>query len=128
LHERTAEILTGFGYGLPDCRVWRYWDDAQPVKTEGAPAKVLTLALGGKALLAVCSYGPGGDVLLTLDTRRLKLAKDASAVNAETGESVERLASGQFRIALPRHDFRLLTLQGDSPVSHINPSRNDNTK
>lgn len=111
LHERTVEILTGFGYGLPDCQVWRYWDDVQPVKTEGATAKVLTLARGGKVLLAVCSYGPGGDVRLTLDTRRLKLAKDASAVNAETGESIERLAPGQFRIALPRHDFRLLMLQ-----------------
>lgn len=110
LHERVTALLAGFGYGLADCRVWRYWDTEQPVKTAGAPAKTLALARAGKALIAVASYGPAGEVRLTLDTRLLGLPENATAVNAETGEPVERTAPGQFTLTLPRHDFRLIAL------------------
>lgn len=110
LHERTAAILANFGYGLPDCRVWRYWDPEQPVKTSDTPVKTLALARGGQVLLAVASYGPEGDVALALDTRLLGLAKEATAVNAETGAPIERTAPGQFKLTLPRHDFRLILL------------------
>ena len=37
-----AAQMSDFGYGLPDCRVWRYWDDAQPITTTGAPRKRLS--------------------------------------------------------------------------------------
>jgi hypothetical protein len=108
LHERTTAILANFGYGLPDCRVWRYWDNAQPVRTTGAPVKVLALARAGQALLAVASYGPGGDVCVDLDRAALGLSGELAAVNAETGEAVEGNARGQFKLSLPRHDFRII--------------------
>ena len=108
LHERTTAILATFGYGLPDCRVWRYWDARQPVVTTGVPAKTLVLARAGQALLAVASYGPGGDVQISLDRVVLGLTGGAVAVNAETGESIEKIAPGQFKLSLPRHDFRLV--------------------
>jgi hypothetical protein len=111
LHARTLRLLTGFGYGLPDCRVWRYWENGQPVRTEGAPVKTLVMARSGKALIAVASYGPAGEVRLTLDTRKLGLAETATAVNAETGEPVQRVAAGRFTLPVPRHDFRLIAVQ-----------------
>jgi len=110
LHERTTALLANFGYGLPDCRIWRYWDAGQPVKTEGAPARTLVLARERRALLAVSSYGPGGEVLLSLDLPALGLPADAAARNAETGEPVERASEGRFKLPLPRHDFRLIAV------------------
>lgn len=115
LHERTTTILADFGYGLPDCRVWRYWDEAMPVRAEGAPVKLLALARGGKALLVVTSYGGEGEVRLTLDKRLLGLHKDTAATNAETGEPVDRTAPGQYRLTVPRHDFCLLLIQPSEP-------------
>ena len=108
LHERTTALLANFGYGLTDCRVWRYWDDAQPIRATGAPVKTLVLARAGQALLVVASYGPGGDVQISLDQAALGLADDAVAVNAETGERLEQVAPGQFKLFLPRHDFRII--------------------
>ncbi|HRT28244.1 MAG TPA: DUF6067 family protein [Kiritimatiellia bacterium] len=108
LHARTTALLANFGYGLPDCRVWRYWDADQPVKTEGAPVKTIVMARAGRALLAVSSYGPGGDVSLSLDLAALGVPADAVARNAEIGEPIERTAEGRFKLSLPRHDFRLI--------------------
>lgn len=98
------------GYGLPDCRVWRYWDKEQPVTLEGAPAKALVMARAGQALIAIASYGPDGEARLALDARTLGLPKDLKAVNAETGEPVARNMDGSFRFLLPRHDFRLIAV------------------
>lgn len=110
LHARTTAILANFGYGLPDCRVWRYWDKEQPAALSGASAKALVMARAGRALIAVASYGPAGDVRLAPDARALGLPKDLRAVNAETGEPVALDKDGSFRFPLPRHDFRLIAL------------------
>ncbi|MCX7010196.1 MAG: DUF6067 family protein [Kiritimatiellaeota bacterium] len=109
--DRVRTSMSEFGYGLPDCRVWRYWDDDQPLTITGAPAKTLVLARDGEALLVVCSYGPGGDVTLRLDKAKLGLTADVTAVNAESGETIERLAPGCFRLPLPMHDFRLIHIR-----------------
>ncbi len=82
-----------------------------PVRVEGAPVKILALARNGKALLAVASYGAEGEVRLMLDNRLLGLPKDTAATNAETGEPVDRTAPGQYRLTVPRHDFRLLLIR-----------------
>jgi len=108
LHERTTAILANFGYGLPDCRVWRYWDGAQPLQTAGVPVKTLVLARGGEALVIVASYGPGGGVCFNLDRAALGLSGDLVAVNAETDEGFEKGSPDQFKLSLPRHDFRII--------------------
>ena len=110
LHERTTEILANFGYGLPDCRVWRYWDSAQPVQATGVPVKALVLARAGQTLVALASYGPAGDVRVSLDRAALGLSGDLEAANAETGEPLAVIAPGQFKLTLPRHDFRLVRI------------------
>jgi hypothetical protein len=113
--QRIAEQLASFGYGLPDCRVWRYWDDSPPLRTTGAPVKALTLVRGGKAMVVLASFGPAGDVELDLDLKRLGLSEDVRAVNVETGERLEKLGPGRFKLTVPRHDFRPLQIQAADP-------------
>ena len=115
LHERTTAALADFGYGLPDCRVWRYWDEAPPVRTTGASVKSLVLARDGRAMLVVASYGEGGEAQLDLDLAPLGLPDDAEAADVETGERLERIGPGRFRLRLPTHDFRLVRVGGPAP-------------
>ncbi len=105
-----AEHLSNFGYGLPDCRVFRYWDESPPVKTSGAAAKTLALGRSGQALIVVASYGPAGDVTLDLDPAALGLAGELSGVNVETGAAIERTGPGSFKLPLGRHDFCLVKI------------------
>jgi hypothetical protein len=113
--QRVGELLCDFGYGLPDCRVWRYWDGPLPLQTTGVPVKTLTLARQGKAMLVVASYGPAGDVVLELDKKSLALSDNVIAADAETGGELQRLGPGRFKLALPRHDFRLILVEQRSP-------------
>lgn len=70
------------GYGLPDCRVWRFWDDPQPIQVEGVPVKALTLARAGKAMIVLTSFGPAGEVTIKINRQMLGLGEDVVAVNA----------------------------------------------
>jgi hypothetical protein len=54
--------LARFGYGLPDCRVFRFWDPGFPLKTEGANLRALVLARNGTAMIAVGHFGPAAAV------------------------------------------------------------------
>ncbi len=64
MHQGTPEVsfiqtqMARFGYGMPDCRVFRYWEDGFPLKTEGAEMRALVLAHDGKAMIAIGNYGP----------------------------------------------------------------------
>jgi hypothetical protein len=111
LTQNMAEWLDGFGYGLSDCRVWRYWDEPSPLTTTGPAVKTLALARAGKAMVVVASFGPRGDVGLNVDLKAMGLAQGVVAVNVETGERLERLGPGRFKLPLPRHDFRLLRIE-----------------
>jgi hypothetical protein len=108
--QNAAGHLCELGYGLPDCRVWRFWDDPQPVQVEGVPAKTLTLARAGKAMIVISSFGPAGEVTFKVNPQMLGLGEDVVAVNAETSEPLAQPGPGSFRLILPRHDFRLIRL------------------
>jgi hypothetical protein len=49
--------LDDFGYGRPDCKVFRYWEEGHPLEATGARIRGLVLARDGKALLAIGNYG-----------------------------------------------------------------------
>jgi hypothetical protein len=53
--------LADFGYGEPDCRVYRYWESGHPFTATGARLRALVLARGGKALLAIGNFGQGDE-------------------------------------------------------------------
>jgi hypothetical protein len=106
--QHVGELLCNFGYGLPDCRVWRYWDDRLPLTTTGVPVKTLTLARQGKAMIVVASYGSGGEIVLDLDRKSLGVSDSAIAIDAETNAEIQRLEAGRFKCTMSRHDFRLI--------------------
>lgn len=116
LQDTIGTHLCDFGYGLPDCRVWRYWDSEQPLHTAGAPVKSLVLACGSRAMLVVASYGDGGEVELNLDRRMLGLPDDALAVDVETGEQLASLGPGRFKLTMARHDFRVVRVDDTQAV------------
>ncbi|MBM3880831.1 MAG: discoidin domain-containing protein [Verrucomicrobia bacterium] len=66
MHQGTPEVsfaqtqLARFGYGLPDCRVYRYWEEGFPLRTQGAEMRALVLARDGKAMIALGNFGPEG--------------------------------------------------------------------
>ena len=49
--------LDEFGYGLPDCKVFRYWEQGHPLEATGARIRGLVLGRQGKALLAIGNFG-----------------------------------------------------------------------
>jgi hypothetical protein len=108
---RIGGLLCRFGYGMKDGRVWRWWDEGLPAKTSGAPAKVLALSRGGKAMIVVASYGPGGEVTLDLDLKTLGLPEEAAARNAETGAALRTVAPGRYAFPLARHDFCVVGIE-----------------
>jgi len=109
--QNAAGHLCELGYGLPDCRVWRFWDDSQPVQVEDVPVKTLTLARAGKAMIVLSSFGPAGEVTFKVNQAMLGLSGSIAAVNAETGDVLAQPEPGAFRLVLPRHDFRLVRLE-----------------
>jgi hypothetical protein len=102
--------LYEFGYGLSDCRVYRYWDAGQPVAVRGADARSLVLARGGRAMVIVTDFGNGGNIAMSVNPRALGVRSAFTARDAETGE-VLNVTSGKLLFPLERHDFREVVLE-----------------
>jgi hypothetical protein len=97
MHHGTPEVafvqtaLTRFGYGLPDCKVFRYWDEGFPLRTEGAEMRGLVLARNGWAILGLGTSGAAGGaaeaqpytVRLQLDLQQLGLPENSQAHDVE---------------------------------------------
>ncbi len=81
--------LARFGYGLPNCRVFRYWEDGFPLRSEGAEMRALVLARGGKAMIAMGNYGPS------------KAGGDANATQPRDAPSLEDYDAGQRGVKEP---------------------------
>lgn len=118
--------LARFGYGMPDCRVFRYWEDGFPLKTEGAEMRALVLARGGKAMIALGNFGPAGaaaspveqrkkassyTVRIQLDLAATGIAKTARAWDVEL-KAGRKKAENPAAIVLPSQPAATL----DSPA------------
>jgi len=102
--------LYEFGYGLEDCKVWRYWDAGQPVRVAGGDTKALVLARAGKAMVIVTDFGGGGEFRMAASAKKLGLRSDFAAKDAQTGEAIQ-LTDGIVHFPLQRHDFRMIALE-----------------
>jgi hypothetical protein len=100
--------LFEFGYGLPDCTVFNYWEPPHPASVTGLDARTLVLARGGQAIVVVTDYGGGGTARLELKLEALGVPAAATATDLESGAAVERLGAGGFRFELPAHEFKVL--------------------
>jgi hypothetical protein len=118
MHQGTEEVsfvqtqLARFGYGQPDCRVYRYWEEGFPLKTQGAENRALVLARGGKAMIALGNFGPSaaagevtpggqpaGPSLEEYDAQQRGLAKPAAAAPA-AGKPRKNAAAYTVRLEL----------------------------
>ena len=108
VEDRAGELLCNFGYGLRNCRVWRYWDQRPPLRTTGVPVKTLALGPPGQSDGGRRQLRPGEASPSIFDGKSFALPDQAVAVNAETGAELQRLGPGRFKLPLPRHDFRLI--------------------
>jgi len=120
-------LMEEFGYGRDDCKVYRYWDDGFPLTTEGAAVRALVLARGGRSMLAVGSYGDGGECVLKLDLKALGLGETVRAYDAErrargkaaaepgsppaADPELKRAGPGVFVLPIRKHDFALIVVE-----------------
>lgn len=111
----TYEKLSKFGYGKPDCKVYRYWEGPQPVTASGAPVKMLVLQrpqeTGNKAYVIVGSFGEGGDVNFSLDATKLGLPAGYRVYDDETGAELPPLAPNQYSVSIVKHEYKLIRIQ-----------------
>ena len=108
---KVINILTDFGYGLPDCHVYRYWEAGQPITTSGANVKTLVLARGKKALIFIASFGLGMDCTFILKLSKLGLPATVKATNAETGAAIQSNAPGEFSLPIKKHDYQIVVVE-----------------
>jgi len=104
--------MADFGYGQPECKVYRYWEENYPLKTEGANIRALVLSNGPKAMLAIGDFGEGGDAVLELDLKALVLPDNVHAYDVEKDrQEVRRTGPGTFVLPIKKHDFALLAVE-----------------
>jgi len=103
--------LFEFGYGLPECRVFNYWDAPHPVSAEGADVRTLAMARENAAIIVVTDYGEGGACTLKLDLPALGISGQPRALNLETGEPIQTTSPGLLQFSLKKHDFMVIRMQ-----------------
>jgi len=108
---RAQNRMAEFGYGLPDCKVYRYWEEPHPIATKGAAVKTLVLQRGKRALIVVGSFGEGGDCTLKPDLKALGLPKTAKAVNAEKEQQLQSVEPGTFVLPIKKHDVAFVLVE-----------------
>ena len=95
MHQGTKEVsfvqtqLARFGYGQPDCRVFRSWEADFPLQTQGADNRALVLARDGKAMIALGNFGPAA------------AAAGPKPVGQPAGPSLEEYDAQQRGLAKP---------------------------
>lgn len=109
----TINKLTVWGYGTSDCTVYRFWDTVYPITLSGTAEniKALVLKRPDKAYVILGSFGDSGNCDFTIDLNELNLASSCTAVDDETDLPVTKLGTGQFRIFIDKHDFKLIRIE-----------------
>lgn len=108
---KAYNALYDFGYGLPDCKYYRYWEGQQPLRIEGPENKALVVSRPAKTLILVTDYSDtGGDFSLLPDVNKLGLKGSFTAKDAETGEALP-VTGGKVLFPLKKHDFRMIVLE-----------------
>lgn len=108
---KAYQALYDFGYGLPDCSVYPYWERGQPVSIEGPPSKALVLGRAGKVLVLVTDWShSGGGFTLAPDRQKLGLKINFTARDAETGDAL-KVTGDRIRLSIPKHDFRMVIIE-----------------
>ena len=108
------KALFDYGYGSEATRVFNYWEDDLPVTLSRGDASHLIVTKPGSAMIVVCDYGNGGDVLVTLDLKRLGISGKLSAMDMETRGGLETMGDRTVKFTLKKHDFKVLRVMGQA--------------
>ncbi len=112
LFVKVRNYLYGLGYGTPACRTFHYWDDSPVLTVAGLDSAWIAFENKDTVAVLVTDYGGGGEARLTLDTKRLGLASDFTAVNWEKPLESWTATNGTLRVpGIAKHDFRLLVIR-----------------
>jgi hypothetical protein len=104
--------LYDYGYGTDSVRVVNYWDESLPITLSRADASHLIVTRPGSAMVVVCDFGGGGDVLLTLNPKQLGISGKVTAADVETGRALKVTGDRQVKVPLKKHDFMLVRITG----------------
>jgi len=86
------------------------------VKISGIDAAFIAFQTENAVVVFLADYGDGGTAKVALDTRRLGLPADFTAVNREDPEQKFRAADGAFTVPdMKKHDFLMLTIEKTGP-------------
>ncbi len=110
LFMKLTQAMIAMGYG-EDAKVYNYWEENPVVTVDGLESAWLVVEGKDKIMLVISDYGNGGTAKVTLDTKRLGLPANFTAVNWENPNDKTTAANGT--IALPnfrKHDFRALVI------------------
>jgi hypothetical protein len=105
------DMLRSFGYGSASVKVYPCWtEEDAPVSVADRNARVACYVKndGSAAMLSIGEFG-NSDRTVNLDLNKLGF-KSCRVTNAETGELLP-VENGVVKLALPRHDFRLLKIE-----------------
>jgi hypothetical protein len=110
--DEALKALYDYGYGTDSVRVVNYWEEDLPIMLSRADASHLIVARPGSAMVVVCDFGNGGDVLLTLNLKQLAISGKVTATDVETGETLAVTNERAVRLSLKKHDFKLVRIAG----------------
>jgi len=87
--DNALKLLWDYGYGSDATRVFNYWEEDLPITLSRDDAAQLIVTKPGSAVVVVSDYGEGGEVLLALNTQRLEMQGQLTAVDMESNQPVE---------------------------------------
>jgi len=95
-----------FGYGLKDCRIFRYWDPKPAAKVEGGEVYWIAYARGGKVMLILfnCESKPV-DATILLNKKALGLPIGLKVMDGEADPPRRLFETKSERMKIPLEKF-----------------------
>jgi len=104
------DILTKFGYGQDDCKVYDYWVPGYPVTPSNPDAKSLLLECNGQLMLVVCTWNPQPETVTFKFDNALTGLKPTGATDAETGAALD-FDGTALKLPLDGYGVRIVTMK-----------------
>ncbi len=112
LYTRIRQHLFNQGYGTDICKVYNYWDKQPIITVNEIDAAWIVVQGKDKITIIFSDYGKGGNAKIKVDTKKLNLSENFTAVNWENTEQKYTAQNGIITInEIKQHDLRVLTIQ-----------------
>lgn len=105
---KAISTLFEFGYGLPEVKIYNYWDDNYPIEITGGESSSILLRKGNEAMIVLCDYRDGG----TFKIKFRDGLRPVSAKNMETRKAY-KVSGGVVEVPLKKYDFNVIYIKGE---------------